>query len=130
MAFKENVSKNMKNNIKLLLASCCILFFSCDTGEVNQVGFNTAFENGSHGENVIYVSSNASTLYLRGEIELKQGEIIIQLIDPENKTVYSDTINAANNALIDESFTTTKGNWTLKYHSVDGEGNIVLRLSY
>ena len=119
----------MKHLIRIVFVLISLLISACETEGLKQVGFNSAIQKNSHGLTILYVNSESSILVLKGNIELTQGEVCVELENPENEIVFSKTINSTDIVAIHESFQSHKGYWKLRYKSIDGDGNITLHLS-
>ncbi len=113
----------------LFVASLCVLS-SCEKKAYVSIGFNSEIENNSTGLNVFHVSHFVDEIYMVGTVNLTEGAVVVQLIDPNGDIEQSDTVVAPEIWLVDRCFNPKTGFWKLSYESLDGMGDIDLQIIY
>jgi hypothetical protein len=118
----------MKRTQLLIFTIVLLLFTSCKKDPHINIGFDSDIDKNSSGMVIAHVSQLIERIYLTGKFSLLEGEVTINLINPDGVTVYSKTIIAPLDVQINEMFEAKKGNWKLKYQSYDGIGAIDLHI--
>lgn len=109
-----------------------ILFFvvfACETEEEIRFGFDTKFNEYSHGLSVMNVSSKSHIIHLEGDITLNEGQVLVELVNPAGDTLFTRHLISPGNLSVNESFQAVAGNWKLKYRSIEGKGSLELHLT-
>jgi len=106
-----------------------LLAFSCEKEPMIRFGFDSQFNKDSFGLTIMNVNRNAELVILEGEITVNEGEVQVELINPEGLKVFSSGIAAPDKVEISEVYTSQSGNWKLKYQSIHGVGSICLHMS-
>jgi hypothetical protein len=75
------------------------------------------------------VSSNGSTVSLKGDVAITRGEVLMELISPGDEPVFTRTLGSPGSMYINESYQAAPGNWKLKFKSMEGTGSLKLHLS-
>jgi hypothetical protein len=120
----------MKVLFVAFLAVSITLMSSCERDNSIRFGFDSQFDKNSNGLSIMVVNRAASSVYLYGNVEIKEGEIEVELVDPDGLVVYSIKLHNQENLQLNKTFTALPGFWKLKYKSCDGKGNINLHLNY
>jgi len=118
----------MKSFLVKVAALLSLVFCSCETTKLTQVGFNSAIEHNSTGTTILHVDTDLNSIVLKGDIFLKEGSLYVELINSENDIVYSRTFENSGQHIISEKFNSGIGFWKLKYKSINGNGEIVLKM--
>ncbi len=118
----------MKRISVLLLGALFVLIASCEKDPYINFGFDSKIDKNSKGLVIAHISDNDESIHLTGVINLLEGEVNITLTYPDNETVYSKTIIAPIELIINETFEANQGYWKLKYLSNNGIGTIDLHL--
>jgi filamentous hemagglutinin family protein len=116
---------NMKNIIVLIL----LLTSSCQKEPDIRFGFDADFGKNSHGLTIMNVVKNTQTISLKGNIAVTDGEILVELINPDGDIVFVQNLKSPESLDVNESFPAVEGNWKLKYASIEGVGSVTLHLS-
>lgn len=118
-----------KGSLILILITQFIFGISaCEKERYFNCGLKSPIYNDSYGQVEAHVDRNVEKLYLKGQINLREGRVEINIINAENCIIYSEIIIAPNDLHINETFKANSGNWKLKYTSRNGIGDIHLRL--
>jgi hypothetical protein len=120
----------MKSILVALIGISLILTSSCERHPAIRFGFDSQFDKNSNGLSIMAVNKAASSVYLYGNIEIDEGEIEVELLDPDGFVVYTIELHNQENLQVNKAFTALPGFWKLKYKSYDGKGNINLHLNY
>lgn len=120
----------MKTLLVTLIGISLILMSSCERDHSIRFGFDSQFDKNSTGLSIMAVNNAASSVYLYGTVEIEQGEIEVELLDPDGLVVYTIKLHNQENLQVNRTFTALPGFWKLKYKSYDGKGNINLHLNY
>lgn len=120
----------MKTLLVTLIGISLILMSSCERDHSIRFGFDSQFDKNSTGLSIMAVNNAASSVYLYGTVEIEQGEIEVELLDPDGLVVYTIKLHNQENLQVNRTFTALPGFWKLKYKSYDGIGNINLHLNY
>ena len=118
---------NEKNRC-LFLGAFLVLFALCEKEPYINLGFDAPIEKNSDGLVIAHISHNDEKIYLTGVISLLEGEVLVNLINPDGLAVYSKTVSAPIELQINERFESMHGSWKLKYESNKGIGTIDLHL--
>lgn len=120
----------MKSNLVTLIGISLILMSSCERHPAIRFGFDSQFDKNSNGLSIMAVNRAASSVYLFGNVEIDEGEIEVELIDPDGIAAYTIKLHDQENLQVNKTFTASPGFWKLKYKSYDGTGFINLHLNY
>lgn len=91
-------------------------------------GFDSPINNNSSGLVIADISHNVQNINLHGVISLVEGEVVVNLLNPNGIAAYSITIIAPNELNINETINAKPGYWKLEYISNEGVGEIDLHL--
>ncbi len=105
-----------------------VSLIACEKEPRIYFGFDSPIDKNSKGLVIADISQNVEKIYLKGFIGLAQGEVEINLVNPNGFAVYSKTIIAPVEVEINETFNASNGYWRLKYKSHEGIGEIDLHL--
>jgi len=105
-----------------------VLCISCEQEPTINYGFNSPVDKNSSGLAIADIPKTMDLIYLNGCVWLSEGEIEVTLVNPKGVTLFTRTISAPNEFLINETFNSTPGYWKLKYESVEGVGSIDLHI--
>lgn len=106
-----------------------LLTSSCQKEPFIRFGFDCDFGKKSQGLTIMHAKSNTKTISLIGNIVVREGEVLVALTNPSGEVLFKRLIKAPEVLSINESFQASKGNWSLKYSSLEGEGTLVLHLN-
>lgn len=106
-----------------------LLCTACHKEFETRFGFDSEFKQDSHGLTIMYVNSPYSLVKLEGEININQGQVLVELINPVGISVFSERITTPGMLYISEAFGSIPGNWKLKYHSYEGTGTIRIHMN-
>jgi hypothetical protein len=120
----------MKHAAILIAIFSLLCLSACEKSELSRTGFNTAIRPGGSGQASLKVSSKARTVHLEGTLTLSEGQIELELSDPEGTSVYFQTISAPANLDLHESYPAKAGDWTLRYQSQGGVGTMDVHVRY
>lgn len=120
----------MKTPVSILITLFFVLILSCKDEPFTNVGFDSALDPGSSGTSVIHVEDRARAIYLKGKVNITEGEVKIELLNPVGTVEYELVVSSPNIVGIDKSFQATEGDWSLKYSSIQGKGSISLHMHY
>jgi hypothetical protein len=107
----------------LLSASSCYRDFE------TRFGFDSQFDRDSHGLTIMNVNSHADMVILEGEVNVSEGEVVVELINPVGLSVFSTRISSPEKLYISRSYGCVAGNWKLEYESINGKGTIHLHMN-
>jgi len=120
----------MKNRALLILTGICLMLLnSCDKELHTRFGFNSQFNEKDQGLCIMAVSHAEGEIILKGTIEIYDGELEVELIDPDGYAMYTRIFQFTGMQHINETFTAAPGYWKLKYKSRQGAGSIDLHLN-
>lgn len=119
----------MKTFQSALLIMVLLATVSCQKEPVIRFGFDTEFGKNSQGLTVMNVGKTSNVVSLEGEIVVMEGHVLVELIDPMGDTVFTSNLPAPLSQYVNNSFPAVKGNWKLKYTSMEGAGLINLHLN-
>lgn len=122
----------LTNQKKVVLPSTLFILLlasSCQKGPEIRFGFDSEFSKDSHGLTIMSVNNSYQTVSLDGKVYINEGEIQVELINPEGVKEYSAQILGPKTIDISEAYTGIKGYWKLKYQSVNGTGSIDLHMN-
>lgn len=91
-------------------------------------GFDTEVGHHSQGLVVLRADKGHRTLRLDGHLILKEGSLLVELINPLGTRSFSKQFSGTETWKIHETKEAFAGNWKLKYSCTDGEGKLVLHL--
>ncbi|MDD3743162.1 MAG: hypothetical protein PHX54_06015 [Lentimicrobiaceae bacterium] len=91
-------------------------------------GFDCSFDKNSSGLVVADFSGSDNHVYLTGFIRVSEGQMEVNLSDPDGEPVYSRILVAPVEVHINEIYDARPGYWKLKYKSRGGTGYIDLHL--
>lgn len=120
----------MKKLIIIMLASGLLAAGACEKEALSRAGFSSPLTPGGSGQAALSVSHKAKDIQLKGTITLSEGQVELELLDPDQTRRYFQTIQAAANLQIQESYQAIPGEWTLGYRSEGGIGTIDLHIQY
>ena len=120
----------MKSILVALIGISFVLMNSCERDHSIRFGFDSQFDKNSNGLSIMAVNRTASLVYLYGNVEINEGEIEVELLDPDGLVVYTIELHNQENLQVNKAFTALPGFWKLKYKSYDGKGNMNLHLNY
>ena len=106
-----------------------ILLSSCEKEGLSRIGFDTSISSGSNGTTTMKVSEDSGRLTLTGTVTLTEGQLLLELLDPDGINAYSNSFQGPVEASIDEFYNAKKGTWTLNYNSINASGNIKVHLN-
>ncbi len=119
----------MNKTIFLIAVAIFLMTNSCLKEPNIRFGFDTLFGTRSQGISIMNVSSNTRTVTLKGDVVVTKGEVLVELISSGDEPIFSRTLKSPGSMYINESYPSEKGNWKLKYKSLDGTGSMKLHLS-
>ncbi len=120
----------MKNRtLRIITGICLMLLISCEKVPQTRFGFDAQFYNNDQGLCIMAVGHAADEITLNGTIEMYDGELEVELIDPDGCAMYAKIFQITGVQHINETFTATPGYWKLKYKSRQGAGSIDLHLN-
>lgn len=119
----------MKTKPFLIMILTLVLFSSCEKEPTIRYGFDSRFNKDSRGVSVMAVKNNSGLITLLGTVKIDSGEMIIELTDPDEISVFSLHLTSTGNFDISRTFCTKKGYWKLQYTSIKGVGVIDLHLN-
>jgi hypothetical protein len=114
--------------VNLLLYLPFLLLLSCEKDPYMNFGFDCGFDKNSSGLVIADLSQRDNTVYLTGFIRVSEGQLEVNLSDPDGEPVYSRTLIAPIEVHINEIYDARPGYWKLKYKSRGGAGTIDLHL--
>lgn len=106
-----------------------LMMASCYKQPAIRFGFDCSFDKNSNGISIMNAGKSAKSIILRGDITLNKGEITVELINPDDKVVFTSHLSSPQSLYIDETFQSTSGSWKLKYKSMEGAGLLRLHLN-
>jgi len=118
----------MKRASTFIYMTIIVLMISCEKGPYINFGFDSTINRNSNGLVIADISDNVEKIYLNGFIRLEEGEVELNLVNPNGVAIFSKTLVAPIEFEINEPFDATKGYWKLKYKSNEGIGEIDLHL--
>jgi len=123
-------SFKFKKAISQLPVCFIVLFlvFACETEPEIRFGFDTEFNKYSQGLSAMNVSNKSQVINLKGDITLKEGQVLVELINPAGDTLFTRHLLSPESMIVNESFQAVSGNWKLKYKSIEGNGLLILHL--
>jgi hypothetical protein len=124
--YQKLLIKNITLSVILMIL---LLGSSCQKEPHMRFGFDTDFGKNAQGLTIINVGGNTKSINLKGEVCVYEGEVLVELIDPCGRTVFSSHLLSPDSQYLNESFHALSGNWKLKYRSIEGEGTIILHLN-
>lgn len=116
---------NIKIPIFLLIL---LVAWSCQKEPTIRFGFDADFGKDSHGITIMNVANSTKTITLKGEIDVTEGAVIVQLIAASGDTVYTSQFTSSDSHMVNESFDAVSGNWKLEYNSLEAIGSLTLHL--
>lgn len=119
----------MHRTLLFITLSICLFAGSCDMNPEIRFGFDTLFGARSQGISIMNVSSKANGITLRGDVTVRNGAVLIELVSPAGEPLFTRTLHAPATMYLNESFPSSAGNWKLKYNSIDGTGSIKLHMT-
>lgn len=125
------IANHIENKRTSLLAALVVLLLasSCQKEPIIRFGFDCDFGKNSQGLTIMNVSSSAKFITLTGEVSVAEGEVLVELVNPNDEIVFSGHLVSSIVFEVNESFPAVSGNWRLKYKSIEGVGSIKLHLS-
>jgi len=120
----------MKTLTIAFLAVSIALITSCERDPAIRFGFDSQFDKGSQGLSIMAVNKVVVSVYLFGNVGIDEGEIEVELIDPDGFAVYNVKLCNQEDLQVNKTFSAVPGFWKLKYKSFDGTGVINLHLNY
>ena len=119
----------MNRIFSFLILSCMLIFSGCEKEGISRIGFETTFNAGSSGTTTMKVSDDSGKLYLKGTLNLTEGQLTLEVLDPDGMNAYSNSFMLPGEITIDEFYYAKKGKWTMNYSSYGGSGSIDVHLS-
>lgn len=104
------------------------LFCSCQKDSNIRFGFDTNFEKDTIGITIMNVDHTAKFITLAGEVIVDEGEVLVELIDPNGKLVFSEQFDSSIIGEVNDTISAIPGNWRLKYKSIKGIGLLKMHL--
>jgi hypothetical protein len=111
-----------------LVIAVMVVFSSCEKVQLTRIGFNTNFDHHSRGLTMADIGWQAESLYLMGTLIVDQGDVKVELINPDGYIVYTQYFHAPGKYDVNETFKAEHGYWKLRYSSLEGKGQIILHL--
>jgi hypothetical protein len=105
-----------------------VLMISCQKESFIRFGFDSPINKNSDGLVIADISNREKLIYLNGFITLTEGKLLVCLLAPNGDSIYTKTILATDELIINETFAARPGYWKLKYKSKEGVGKINLHL--
>jgi hypothetical protein len=118
----------MKNAGLFFLLPALLLFHACQKEMLSSVGFDTVIEENGSGLTILYLDEDVRTVRLEGIVTLSKGELEVELLDPNGRAVYGETLQGSETLEVDASFDASKGYWKLRYKSLQGVGTMDLHV--
>ena len=112
----------MKKLITFIGGSLIVLIISCHKESYIRLGFDSAINKNSDGLVIADISNREKLMYLNGLITLTEGKLLVCLLAPNGDSIYTKTILATDELIINETFEARPGYWKLKYKSNEGVG--------
>jgi len=119
----------MKTIIIILTGISLMLFSSREKDSEIRYGFDCQYFEDSKGLSIMAVNKDVKSIYLYGSVEIEEGEVYVELINPKGDTAYDFTLNNRDKLEVNKTFKAEPGYWKLKYKSYDGRGNINLHIN-
>ena len=119
----------MKSTMIIISLLLFFLTSSCFKEPIIRFGFDTGFDKKSQGLTIMNVGNSAATITLQGNLVVTEGEVLVDLLNPKGETVFQSHLISPKSVQVNESFTAAKGNWKLKYKSMEGVGSLTLHLN-
>lgn len=123
----------LKSSARILLPAALVAMLlvgsSCHKEVETRFGFDSQFDRDSRSLTIMNVNKSADMVKLEGEINVNEGEVLVELIDPVGLSVFSTKISAPEKLTISRSYGSVAGNWKLKYQSLEGTGTIHLHMN-
>ncbi len=119
----------MKNyRIYIFLLVVAIILFSCEEISLSSVGFRTEIQINESGVSILDVPATASRIDLNGMLEVREGQIGLQLTDPQGEAAFDTLLSAPSTLMVDRQIPSQPGYWKLRYKSREGEGSINIHI--
>lgn len=118
----------MKNYIFQVGIFLLILAAACEKEPLIRFGFSTEFSENSNGLSIMKVTSDVDVVKLSGGIQMHQGRIIVELLNPDGEIIYTRQFDSCSSYAIHETFDAKKGYWKLQYKSIGGTGKLSIHL--
>lgn len=115
--------------VLILLTASLAMFSSCENIPSERSGFELQFDAGSAGESSTTVEFSVTCVSLTGYISVSSGSIMAEVMSPSGAAVFTVTVDAPGEMIIDRSFPVEEGEWRLRYRSLNGKGHIRLHLN-
>ncbi|MCE1201539.1 MAG: hypothetical protein LWX09_05525 [Bacteroidia bacterium] len=106
-----------------------MLATACHKEPMIRYGFDTDFDRNDQGLVLLHVAGNNKMLSLNGSISLKEGSLIVELIDPSGDRSFSRKFETAGSYEVLERTIAYSGYWKLRYQCAEGMGRISLHLN-
>jgi hypothetical protein len=119
----------MNKTLFLIAVTIFLLTSACFKDPDIRFGFDTLFGSKSQGISMMNVSSNVQTVSLKGDVVVTKGEVLVELVTPGDEPIFTRTLKSPGSMYINESYTSEKGTWKLKYNSIEGTGTLKLHLT-
>lgn len=84
----------MKKLIIIMLASGLLAAGACEKAALSRAGFSSPLTPGASGQAALSVSHKAKDIQLKGTITLSEGQVELELLDPDQTRRYFQTIQA------------------------------------
>jgi hypothetical protein len=106
-----------------------LIFTGCEKEGISRIGFDTSINGSSNGTTNMKVREDSGRLTLSGTVTLTEGQLLLELLDPDGINAWSNSYQGPVEADVDEFFNAKKGTWTLNYTSVNASGHIDVHLN-
>ena len=128
-SYSYKLVHKMKSTMFLISLILFCLASSCFKEPIIRFGFDTGFGKKSQGLTIMNVGNSAATITLKGNLIVTEGQVLAELINPKGETVFQSHLISPKSVYVNESFPAVKGNWKLKYKSMEGVGSLTLHLN-
>lgn len=118
-----------RETVLIIFTVALALLNSCEKIPSERSGFELPFDAGSAGECSTTVEFSVTSIRLTGYISISAGSIMAEVMSPSGAAVFTVTVDAPGEMLIDRSFPVEQGEWRLRYRSLNGNGHIRLHLN-
>ena len=118
-----------KLSVTLIILTLSFLY-ACQKEPLSGVGFSSEIAGESSGLTILHVYRNVKNVYLEGSLVISEGEVQVNLLNPEGIEVYSQKLECSERIVVSKTFKASPGYWKLKYKSNHAGGRIDLHLQY
>lgn len=120
----------MKKYILICIVIGLVFLNSCEKHSYVSFGFKSEITKNSTGLDVFHVSRYVDDIYMVGSVQLSEGSVVVQLIDPDGDFAHLDTVRAPESFSVNRYYNSKSGYWKLKYESIDAVGEIDLHVIF